>query len=130
MRIASQAEPYIDYEPGLGGDECGNRRFQRYVHRWHPTARNLQITCQELFSRAARATPTVRIRRGVLGGVPCIEGTRIPVYMILDALEHYGNLKAVTKSYPRLTLGQVKDSIRFAKNVLEVAVDDETAPSS
>jgi uncharacterized protein (DUF433 family) len=61
-----------------------------------------------------------------MAGAPCIAGTRIPVYMVLDAVEHYGSLD-VTLSYPRLTLQQVKDAIGFAKLVVECPIDDRPA---
>lgn len=128
MRIARQQEHDFD-EPILGADACVDRRFRRYVHRWCPTARTVDITCHELFLRAAKAVSSISVSRGTLGGVPCVEGTRIPVYMILDALDYYGTVRAVRKSYPGLTIAQIRDALRFAKSVLEVPVDDQAAPS-
>jgi len=130
MRIARQLEHDFDCEPILGGDACVGRRFRRYVHRWCPTARTVDITCHELFLRAAKAIPSISVGRGTLGGVPCVENTRIPVYMILDALDYYGTVRGVKKSYPSLTIAQIKDAVRFAESVLEVPVDDETAASA
>jgi len=39
--------------------------------------------------------------------------------MILDGVEYYGNLKGVLKSYPQLTIQQVKDAVRFSKIAME-----------
>jgi uncharacterized protein (DUF433 family) len=43
--------------------------------------------------------------------------------MILDAIEHYGDLEGAIKSYPHLTLTQVKDAVRFAAQILEYPVE-------
>ena len=76
---------------------------------------------REVFAVAERQVPSIMTRRGVMGGSPCIKGTRIPVYMILDAVEYYGNLKGVLRSYPQLTVRQVKDAVRFSKIAMEHA---------
>jgi uncharacterized protein (DUF433 family) len=65
-----------------------------------------------------------------MAGAPCIRGTRIPVYMVLDAIEHYGGVEAALRSYPRLTIQQIKDAIGFAKLVVECPIDDQTSPAS
>jgi uncharacterized protein (DUF433 family) len=74
---------------------------------------------REAFAAAERQVPSIVVRRGLVGGNPCIKGTRIPVYMILDGVEYYGNLKGVLKSYPQLTIQQVKDAVRFSKIAME-----------
>ena len=76
---------------------------------------------REVLAVAERQVPSITARRGVMGGNPCIKGTRIPVYMILDAVEYYGNLKGVLKSYPRLTVQEVEDAVRFSKIAMEHA---------
>jgi uncharacterized protein (DUF433 family) len=74
---------------------------------------------REVFAVAEKQVPTIVAERGLMGGNPCVKGTRIPVYMILDGIEYYGNLKGVLKSYPQLTVHQVKDAVRFSKIVME-----------
>jgi uncharacterized protein (DUF433 family) len=74
---------------------------------------------REALAIAEKQVPSIVIRRGLMGGNPCIKGTRIPVYMILDGVEYYGNLKGVLKSYPQLTIQQVKDAVRFSKIAME-----------
>jgi uncharacterized protein (DUF433 family) len=61
----------------------------------------------------------------ILGGTPRIAGTRIPVHLVLDAVEHYGDLDGARKSYPQLSLEQIKEAMGFAEAVLEHPVDDE-----
>jgi uncharacterized protein (DUF433 family) len=74
---------------------------------------------REAFALAENQVPSIVVRRGLMGGNPCIKGTRIPVYMILDGIEYYGNLRGVLKSYPQLTIEQVKDAVRFSKIAME-----------
>lgn len=52
------------------------------------------------------------------GGVPCIAGTRVPVHLVLWAIEHTGSIEGALKSYPDLTEQQVKDALYFAQVVV------------
>jgi uncharacterized protein (DUF433 family) len=88
-------------------------------------ARNYFITVADTFRNAAKEYPSINVDPEVRAGAPCIAGTRIPVYMVLDALEYHGTLEGVLKSYPRLTLDQVKDAIGFSKHVVECPIGDE-----
>jgi uncharacterized protein (DUF433 family) len=65
----------------------------------------------------------------ILGGTPRIAGTRIPVYMVLDAVEYYGDLEGARRSYPQLSLEQVKEAVGFAGALLEHPVDYELETS-
>ena len=87
-------------------------------------ARAYSLPLVEVFHQAASEVPTVSVHPNTMAGAPCIAGTRIPVYGILDALEDHGTLEGVLKSYPRLTLEQVKDAVLFAKLVVECPVGD------
>jgi uncharacterized protein (DUF433 family) len=62
---------------------------------------------------------------GVLSGTPRIAGTRIPVYMIIDAVQYYGTIEGVFKSYSTLNIGQIRDALSFASTLLEQPVDNE-----
>lgn len=84
----------------------------------------------EVFRMAARSYPSVSIDPEVMGGAPCISGTRIPVYMVLDAIECHGTVDSALQSYPRLTIQQVQDAIGFAKLIVECPVEHETSPAS
>ncbi len=95
------------------------KRCRDRILRYRRSSDDSSISMREAFSFAANQIPSVIIRRGLMGGNPCIKGTRIPVYMILDGVEYYGNLKGVLKSYPQLTLQQVKDAVRFSKIAME-----------
>jgi uncharacterized protein (DUF433 family) len=79
-----------------------------------------------VLTRAAAKFGCIAIDPETLGGTPRISGTRIPVYMILDAIEHYGELGGALKSYPHLSLEQVKEAVCFAAEVLEQPVEHES----
>src|SRR6266436_1685323 len=104
-------------------------RFDRYLRRYCPTAKDFRITLHNAFEEASRVVPMVTSTSGILGGTPCIRGTRVPVYMILDAIEHHGTLEGARRSYPQLSESQVKDAIRFAKLVMERPVDNKLTSS-
>lgn len=80
-----------------------------------------------VFQRAAHMHSQVSIDPERKAGAPCIVGTRIPVYMVLDALEEHGSIEGVRKSYPGLTVEQIRDAVGFARFVLECPID-EVAP--
>jgi uncharacterized protein (DUF433 family) len=96
---------------------------------WKPLSaedqlRQYRVPLNESFEKAARDYPSITINPEVMAGAPCIGGTRIPVYMVLDAIEYYGEVGAALRSYPNLTIQQVKDAIGFAKLVVECPIDD------
>ena len=55
----------------------------------------------------------------IMHGVPCIAGTRIPVYMIVSLIEEGYTFKRILKLYPHITEGQIKAALRYAVNALE-----------
>jgi len=102
----------------------------RIVSSLNEEIKEFTIPVIDAFKTAARTYPSISVDTEVMGGAPCIAGTRIPVYMILDALEYHGTLQAAIESYPRLTTQQVKDAIGFTKLVVECPVEHETPPAS
>jgi uncharacterized protein (DUF433 family) len=84
----------------------------------------------DVFRTAAKSYPSISIDPEVMGGAPCISGTRIPVYMILDAIECNGTVESALRSYSRLTIQQVQDAIGFAKLIVECPIEHETSPAS
>ncbi len=89
------------------------------------TEAGYELPLFSVFQAAAAKCRFISMDPEVMAGAPCITGTRIPVYMILDAIEFYGNLEGAIRSYPRLTLEHVQDAVSFAKLVLECPIDDE-----
>lgn len=84
-----------------------------------PTAKHLEVPFSTVLQCALEQSKYVDMTSSVLGGSPRIANTRIPVYMILDAIEFHGDLAGAIKSYPELTIEQVRDAVLFAAGVLE-----------
>ena len=105
------------------------RRYGEYVQAWRESAidevRAYSFPVSEAFQIAISEYPTVSVKPNVMSGAPCVDGTRIPVYMILDAIEPHGSLHGALESYPNLTAKQVKDAIGFAKIVVECPLGDD-----
>jgi uncharacterized protein (DUF433 family) len=101
--------------------------------RWHTEPSDLRsyaLPVAEAFQAASKQYPSIRVDSEVMAGAPCLRDTRIPVYMVLDAIEYHGNVEAALCSYPSITLQQVKDAIGFAKLVVECPLDDNsTSPA-
>ncbi len=93
-----------------------NRYWQR---EQSPTAKDLGVPFSSVLQRALEQSEYIDMDYGILGGSPRIANTRIPVYMILDAIEFHGDLAGAIQSYPELTIEQVRDALLFAAAVLE-----------
>lgn len=53
-------------------------------------------------------------------GKPILEGTRIPVHMVLDLLEEGCSFKEITRDYyPDLTADDIKTCIHYANQVVK-----------
>ncbi len=56
----------------------------------------------------------------VLGGKPCVKGTRIPVYMILELIEAGIVFEEIrTKYYPQLSDEDIKACIAYARQIVQ-----------
>ena len=77
--------------------------------------RHYGVPLSEAFKAASFSYPSIAISANVMAGAPCVAGTRIPVYMILDALEAGETLEAALDSYPQLNEQQIRDALGFAK---------------
>jgi uncharacterized protein (DUF433 family) len=91
--------------------------------------KDFDVPFASVLREAATQYSSIAIDDEILGGTPRIAGTRIPVYLVLDAVEHYGDLDGALKSYPQLSLEQVKEAMGFAEAVLEHPVDYESETS-
>jgi uncharacterized protein (DUF433 family) len=97
--------------------------------RFISTLKDFDVPFASVLREAATQYSSIAIDDEILGGTPRIAGTRIPVYLVLDAVEHYGDLDGALKSYPQLSLEQVKEAMGFAEAVLEHPVDYESETS-
>jgi uncharacterized protein (DUF433 family) len=98
----------------MHGDECS------------ATEKDFDVPFSFILEKASRDFPSITVDHKVLSGTPRIAGTRIPVYMVLDAVEYYGTLDGALRSYPDLTLQQVKDALSFAGTVLEYPIEHKS----
>jgi uncharacterized protein (DUF433 family) len=62
----------------------------------------------------------IRIDPAVCFGKPCIKGTRIPVYMVLELLEQgLSPQEIIRQCYPELSLEDIKACIHYAAALLQ-----------
>lgn len=66
----------------------------------------------------------VTIDHRVMGGVPCIAGTRIPVATVVGLLGQGYTIEEILDDYPTLTREGILAALRFAAN----AVDERELP--
>jgi uncharacterized protein (DUF433 family) len=50
----------------------------------------------------------------ILGGKPCIRGTRISVEFVLELIASGGSIDDIVKAYPHLTKESVQEAILYA----------------
>jgi uncharacterized protein (DUF433 family) len=62
----------------------------------------------------------------ILGGKPCIKGTRISVEFILELVASGGSVNEIVKTYPHLAPEDVQQAILFAAESLK---NDVVIPS-
>ena len=74
----------------------------------------------DLFRQAAaKVNHRIQIDRKILGGAPCIAGTRVPVYAILQLVEAGYSHKRVLKSFPSLSQEDLEAALRFSAIIME-----------
>ncbi len=70
------------------------------------------------------AETRVAVDHLIMGGVPCIRGTRIPVTTIVALLGDGFSINEVLADYPQLTEADIRAALRFAA----AAVDEREFP--
>lgn len=58
------------------------------------------------------AIPGITIDPQIMGGTPCIEGTRIPVFVVLEMLEGGYTEDDIYRNFPRITRRDQIDAAR------------------
>ena len=66
----------------------------------------------------------ISIDTEVMGGVPCIRGTRIPVAMLVRMAAAGGTIAQIVAEYPQLSEEDVGEALRFAA----ASVDQRALP--
>jgi uncharacterized protein (DUF433 family) len=56
----------------------------------------------------------ISIDHQVMGGVPCISGTRIPVAAVVSLVAEGSTEQAIVDAYPQLTVDDVREALRYA----------------
>lgn len=59
----------------------------------------------------------IEVRSGVMMGKPCLKGTRIPVYLILEKLAAGESTEDILAAYPQLTAEHVRASLEYAARI-------------
>ncbi len=73
--------------------------------------------------------PRITRTPGVMGGVPCIDGTRVPVEQILACVMGGDAADDIYADYARIPFGAVELAIDWAKdNGFDTAVPDRRMP--
>jgi uncharacterized protein (DUF433 family) len=60
--------------------------------------------------------PRISIDPAIMVGKPCIKGTRIPVYIILDYLKAGDSIEQVLQGYPDISREDVLAAIAYASD--------------
>jgi uncharacterized protein (DUF433 family) len=69
-------------------------------------------------------TSRIAIDHRIMGGVPCVAGTRIPVITVIGLLGQGGSIEDVLADYPTLRRDDILAALQFAAN----AVDERELP--
>ena len=56
----------------------------------------------------------IKIDHRIMGGLPCIDGTRIPVAMLVRMIAAGTSMETILEQYPQLTGYDVREALRFA----------------
>jgi len=62
----------------------------------------------------------ISVDPAIAGGKPCIKGTRIPVFMILELIESGTTFDEIIRDYyPSLSIEQIKACVRYANTLVK-----------
>lgn len=56
----------------------------------------------------------IKIDHRIMGGVPCIDGTRIPVAMLVRMIAAGTAMETILEQYPQLAEDDIREALRFA----------------
>ena len=56
----------------------------------------------------------IKIDHRIMGGLPCIDGTRIPVAMLVRMIAAGTSMETILEQYPQLSEDDVREALRFA----------------
>jgi uncharacterized protein (DUF433 family) len=80
----------------------------------------IQLSDDAIFRQAAaKVHHKIEIDPKILGGAPCVAGTRVPVYAILELIENGYSHKRILKSFPSIREDELEAALRFSAIVME-----------
>lgn len=56
----------------------------------------------------------IKIDHRIMGGLPCIDGTRVPVAMLVRMIAAGTEMETILEEYPQLTEDDLREALRFA----------------
>jgi len=56
----------------------------------------------------------ISVDHEVMGGTPCIAGTRIPVATVVSLVADDESVEQILATYPQLVADDIRDALRFA----------------
>jgi len=56
----------------------------------------------------------ISVDHEVMGGAPCIAGTRIPVATVVSLVADDESVEQILATYPQLVADDIRDALRFA----------------
>ena len=68
----------------------------------------------DILAQQDKSLALIEINPDIMDGLPCIKGTRIPVYMILEMLQDGQSFDSLIKQYPNLNRDKIKAALHFA----------------
>lgn len=66
----------------------------------------------------------ISVDHRVMGGVPCIQGTRIPVATVVGMVADGMTIEEILAEFPQLALEDIQEALRYAA----AAVDERELP--
>jgi uncharacterized protein (DUF433 family) len=64
------------------------------------------------------STPKVVVNHEIMGGVPCVEGTRIPAETVISMLADGMTHAEILTAYPQLSEAALRAVLRYAASLL------------
>jgi uncharacterized protein (DUF433 family) len=56
----------------------------------------------------------ISIDHRIMGGVPCVAGTRIPVATVVSLVAEGSTIAEIVADYPQLNVDDVREALRYA----------------
>jgi uncharacterized protein (DUF433 family) len=74
----------------------------------------------DILAKQDKLLSTIEISPEIMDGLPCIQGTRIPVYVILELLQEGQDFQSIIREYPSLSRDKIKAALHFAGLVVSL----------